>query len=371
MLFWILAAVMTVAVAIALLVPLTRRSKTGTDEQEFDIEVYRDQLREIDRDVDDSLISSEEAEFARAEVGRRLLKASKQGERKLTASGRAMWIGRVAIIVVLPCFAIVGYLTIGNPGLPAQPLAARQGTNEQPGDGQGLQAMIVEAENHLSRNPQDGRGWDVLAPIYLRLGRLPEAETAYRNSIRLLGSTAVRQAGLGQVLFARSGGIVTAEAQDAFQAVLALEPGNPFAAYFLALGLAQEGRTEDARRAFMQLAENAPPGAPWMPLVEQQLQRLSGPDSDDIAAAMAMAPEDRQQMIAGMVASLDARLQDNPDDIEGWMRLIRSYMVLGEVEEAGRALDQARDVFAEGSPQSQALAQLATRLGLDQAGSMQ
>jgi len=371
MLFWILAALMTVAVAIVLLVPLVRRADAGADEQDFDIEVYRDQLREIERDVGDALISPEEAEFARAEVGRRLLKASKKQARKATTSSRAAWIGRGAIIVVLPCFAIVGYLAVGNPGLPAQPLAARQSAVAQSENGQSFEVLIAEAETHLARNPQDGRGWDVLAPIYMRLGRLPQAETAYRNAIRLLGSTAARQAGLGQVLFAQAGGIVTAEAQSAFQAVLEFEPGNVFAAYFLALGLAQEGRTEEARQAFTELAEVSPPDAPWMPLVEQQLQRLRGPDSEDIAAAMDMAPEDRREMIAGMVASLDARLREDPDDIEGWLRLIRSYMVLGQVEEAGQALGRARGAFAEGSPQREALLELAARLGLDETGSMQ
>jgi len=378
--FWILAALMTVAVAIVLLVPLARRPKDEASEQDFDVEVYRDQLREIDRDVESDLISPDEAEFARAEVGRRLIKVSKQAERASAASGGASWVGRVAVIVLLPVFAIGGYLSYGNPGMPSQPFAGRQDTTpvaRNPAVGQAeqdapgspsIETLVAQAESHLARNPDDGRGWDVVAPIYMRLGRVSQAETAYRNAIRLLGSTAIRQAGLGQALFARAGGIVTPEARTAFEAVLSFEPQNPFASYFMALALAQEGKRDEALEAFAEITQNSPSDAPWMPAVRQQVQRLTGPDSDQVEAAMEMAPQERQEMIAGMVAGLDARLQENPDDIEGWLRLIRSYIVLGRVDEAMRALGQALGTFQDGSSQQLALKGLAAELGLDRTG---
>jgi cytochrome c-type biogenesis protein CcmH len=368
MMFWILAAVMTVAVAIILLVPLARRADGGANEQDFDIEVYRDQLREIDRDVENALISNDQAEFARAEVGRRLIKASKLAKRRTSSSGRAALIGRIAVLLILPGFAMAGYLSIGNPGLPSQPFAARQNAVEVEQNGRDVEALVADAESHLARNPQDGKGWDVLAPIYMRLGRLPQAETAYRNAIRLLGSSAVRQAGLGQVLFARAGGIVTADSQNAFQAVIDFEPENPFAAYFLALALAQEGKTDAALQAFADIAEKSPPDAPWMAPVRQQMRRLSGPDEDDVETAMSMSPVERREMIVAMVAGLDAKLQENPDDLQGWLRLIQSYMVLGQVEEAGRAFAQASDSFAKESVQQKTLDELAADLGLEIAG---
>ena len=374
MVFWILAALVTVAVAVALLVPLARRNAGGEAELDYDIEVYSDQLREIDRDVENNLISGEEAEYARAEVGRRLIKASKQAEHKVRSSQQQHRAGRLAVILVLPVFAVAGYIAIGNPGMPAQPLAARLDTAPQPVDGRDIEALIAEAETHLASNPDDGRGWDVLAPIYMRLGRLGQAETAYRNAIRLLGSAVTRQAGLGQVLFAQSVGIVTADAQRAFQSVLDAEPDNPFAAYFLALALAQEGRSDEVLASFRAIAAASPPDAPWMLLVREQIRWLAGadalpgPDAEDVEAAMAMAPEERREMIVGMVAGLDAKLQENPEDLNGWLRLIQSYMVLGETEQAGRALQQAMGVFSEGSTQRTALTELAASLGLEMTG---
>ena len=368
---------MTVAVAVALLVPLARRKGDGAAEQDHDIEVYTDQLREIDRDVESNLISGEQAEYARAEVGRRLIKASKQADRQAKMSAGHLRLGRFAVIVALPAIAIIGYVAIGNPGLPAQPLSARLDTAPQPQNGQDIEALIKEAETHLASNPDDGRGWDVLAPIYARLGRLGQAEIAYRNAIRLLGSSVTRQAGLGQVLFAQAGGIVTADAQKAFQAVQDAQPDNPFAAYFLALALAQEGKSEEALESFRQIAAASPPDAPWMPPVRQQIAQLtgseeqSGPDAEAVEAAMAMSPEERREMIVGMVSGLDAKLQENPDDLAGWLRLIQSYMVLGDPEKAGNAWQRAMDVFTEGSSQRQALTKLAAELGLERTEAQQ
>ncbi len=365
MLFWILAAFITVAVAIVLLVPLARRSGGDADAVDFDVEVYRDQLREIDRDVSGDLISEDEAEFARAEVGRRLIKASKQSERRSGLSGSAALYGRIAVIVGLPLLSLVGYLATGNPGMPSQPLAARQFAPPVTGEDQDLQALVAQAEAHLANNPDDGRGWDVLAPIYFRLERLGEAEIAFRNAIRLLGSSPARQAGLGQVLYARAGGIVTADAQAAFQAVLDAEPDNPFASYFMALAVAQEGRTDEAYDAFSEIAERSPPDAPWMQAVRFQMQRLRGPDAGDVEAAMALTEQERRDMIEGMVAGLDARLQEDPSDLDGWLRLIRSYMVLGETQQATDAFENALRAFPEESGQRQALVELAVALGLD------
>lgn len=374
MMFWILAALMTAAVAIVLLVPLARRSQSAASEQDFDVEVYRDQLREIDRDVENNLISADEAEFARAEVGRRLIKVSRETERTSGPSSGTSWAGRAAVIILLPGLAIAGYLWIGNPGMPAQPFAARQdinpqtqGVQEARGE-QNIEALLAEAEAHLESNPDDGRGWDVVAPIYMRIGRLPQAATAYRNAIRLLGSSSVRQAGLGQALFAIAGGTVTPEARGAFQAVLEFEPQNPYASYFIALALAQEGKQDEALLAFRAIAANSPSDAPWMPPVLQQIQRLTGPDSDDVEAAMSLSVEQRQEMISGMVAGLDKKLQENPNDIQGWLRLIQSYMVLGQAEDAVRAFGQALGSFQDGSSQQAALKALAAELGLENTG---
>ena len=372
MMFWVLAAVLTVAATISLLVPLARTVSRQDDTREHDAEVYYDQLREIDRDIDAGLIAEEEAEYARAEVGRRLLKAT-AGSSNSRSGASLSSAARYVVIVFLPVMAVIGYLAIGKPGMPAQPLAARiQAPASEETD---LTKLVAQAESHLANNPGDGRGWDVLAPIYLNLGRAEDSEIAYRKAISLLGSTAPRQAGLGRALFAKSGGIVTADAQAAFQAAEDLEPGNPLSSFFLALGLAQEGNFAGAKLAFEKLAANSPPDAPWMPQVRAHLEGIDanlalageaapGPDEEDVAAAMEMSPDDRMAMIGAMVAGLDERLRDDPDDLDGWLRLVRSYMVLGETEKAGDALDRALRNFEDGSAGRVTLTRAAEQFGL-------
>lgn len=374
MMFWIMASIMTVAATTSLLVPLARRTKLQAGEKEFDAEVYHDQLREIDRDIESGLLTGEEAEYARAEVGRRLLKVSKATSSNKGASSPLAGAARYVVIVFLPLMAVAGYLAIGSPGMPSQPLAAR--IQPHSNDNADLANLVSQAETHLADNPEDGRGWDVLAPIYFRLGRMQDSEIAYRHAIRLLGSTAPRQAGLGQSLFAQTEGIVTADVQAAFKAADDLEPGNPLSSYILALGMAQEGKLVEARTAFAELAGNSTPDAPWMPQVRLHLEALEerigqggkeaapGPDKQQVAAAAQMSEDERREMIGSMVAGLDERLKENPDDLEGWLRLIRSYMVLGEARQAGAALNRALGYFDAGSSGRQALMQAATEFGL-------
>ena len=106
--------------------------------------------------------------------------------------------------------------------------------------------LVARAEAHLAANPDDGRGWDVLAPIYARLGRYDEAVTAYRNAIRLDGANGARESGLGEAVAGAAGGMVTAEARAAFSRALKLEPGQPKASFYLASALAQEGKVAEA-----------------------------------------------------------------------------------------------------------------------------
>src|SRR5690606_11432512 len=109
-----------------------------------------------------------------------------------------------------------------------------------------IEELVARAEAHLAANPSDGRGWDVVAPIYLRMQRFSDSATAYRNAIRLDGNSAARQAGLGEAIANAAGGIVSTDAQAAFEAALKLDPSDAKANFYLAMGLAQEGRSEEA-----------------------------------------------------------------------------------------------------------------------------
>jgi cytochrome c-type biogenesis protein CcmH len=235
--------------------------------------------------------------------------------------------------------------------------------------------LVARAEAHLAANPSDGRGWDVLAPIYLRLQRFSDAVTAYRNAIRLDGDTAAREAGLGEAIANAAGGIVSADAQSAFEQALKLDPANQKAAFYLAMALAQEGRLAEATAAWQKMLGLLPPDSPWRGAVQQALAEAAnrsvasgepakGPDAAAVDAASSMAPQDRQAMIDTMVAGLDEKLRQNPRDTEGWMRLIRSYVVLGKADQAREALHRGIAVFGADSEEAKKFTAFAASLGL-------
>jgi cytochrome c-type biogenesis protein CcmH len=234
---------------------------------------------------------------------------------------------------------------------------------------------VARAESYIAAHPSDGRGWDVLAPVYLRMGRFEDAAKAYGNAIRLEGETAARQSGLGEALANQAGGIVTGQAQAAFEAALKLEPGNPKASFYLAMAEAQEGRTDQAKAAWGKMLDDLPQDSPWRAAAEQALARsdernvaanqpAKGPDQADIDAAGSMSAEDRSAMIETMVASLADRLRQNPRDAEGWMKLVRSYVVLGKQDRARDALNRGIAAVGAGSVEAKKFTAYAASLGL-------
>ncbi|ANM03459.1 cytochrome-c-type biogenesis protein CcmI/CycH 1 [Rhizobium phaseoli] len=376
MLFWILVAVLTAAVAVILLYPLLCGAKAAENSRAGEAAVYRDQLRELDRDLAGGLITAEEADYARAEIGRRLIAVS-AGEPETTPKpARHHRVTEAFVLLILPVLGLCLYLTMGRPDLPAQPLEARL---ENPGND--VAVLIAKAERHLAENPDDGKGWDVLAPIYFRTMRVNDAQLAYRNAIRLLGPSPIRLDGLAETLMAVSDGVVTEEARQALEQSLALEPDNPRARFYVALSMEQAGRTDEARLAFEALAQQSPADAPWLPLVNEHIAKNGGaaaqptapggPTSEDVAAAEDMSAGDRQQMIRGMVESLDAKLTADPNNFEGWMRLIRSYAVLNDKDRAADALKRGLAAFPPAGEQGRQLLALARELGIATEGMTQ
>ncbi len=366
--FWIVVAILTAAVAIVLMYPLMRKTEVAETRRDGEVAVYRDQLAELDRERAAGLIGETEAEYARAEIGRRLLAAADAGQ-NAESSTRPLRhnLAATLITVLLPALGLCLYIWNGSPDAPDMPLEARL---EKPGNDMNL--LIARAERHLAENPNDGAGWDILAPIYFKTMRLGDAELAYRNAIRILGSSPERLTGLGETLVAGNDGIVIEAARDAFAEAERLKSGNPRARFYLALALEQAGKAEEARAAFAGLAADAPAGAPWLPLVREHLARTGGaatpaapgPTAGDVAAANDMTPADRQAMIEGMVASLDAKLKDNPADFEGWMRLVRAYSVLKNEAKAGEALRAGLKAFPPEGEQGRQLLALAKELGV-------
>ncbi|MGO6781734.1 c-type cytochrome biogenesis protein CcmI [Rhizobium ruizarguesonis] len=399
MLFWILVAALTAALAVILLYPLLRGAKAADNIRAGETAVYRDQLRELDRDLDGGLITPEEADYARAEIGRRLIAVSADEPAETLKPARHHRFTEAFVLLLLPVLGLCLYLTTGRPDLPSQPLEARL---ENPGND--VAVLITKAERHLAEKPDDGKGWDVLAPIYFRTMRVNDAQVAYRNAIRLLGPSPVRLDGLAETLMAVSDGVVTEEARQVLEQSLTLEPDNPRARFYIALSMEQAGRPDEARQAFEALAKQSPADAPWLPLVNQHIAMNGGapagagsaapgagsaapgagsaapgtnpsapgnPTQQDVAAAETMNAGDRQQMIRGMVESLDAKLSEDPNNFEGWMRLVRSYAVLNDKDRAAGALKRGLAAFPPPGEQGRQLLALARELGIATEGATQ
>lgn len=356
-------ALMTSLAALAVLWPLSR-ARTVRAAREADLAVYRDQLAEITRDAKTGRLPRVEAEAARVEVARRMIavdaarEAADGGAADPSRSTRRRRVAAIAGIVLVPALAIGLYGVLGSPGLPGAPLAERM---RAPVDGSDVAIMVRKVEEHLARNPNDGQGYEVLAPFYLRLGRPEDAARAYAEAIRTLGPSAERHSARGEALVMAADGLVTADAVAAFTAALALEPNEPRAAYFLGRAAEQNGRPADAARIWGQLAARTPPNAPYRPLLMAALARVGaqpppalpspqsapGPGAADVAAAAGMSAEDRDVMVRGMVARLEARLQSEPTDLDGWLRLVRAYTVLGDKEKVEGAFKAARAAFKD------------------------
>ena len=374
--FWVAAIVLTAVAVLAVLVPLSRRSSAAAAPAANDLEVYRDQLTEIERDAERGLIGAVEGEEARAEIGRRILRiarGSEQGARP--GLGRsASQATAFAAVLSIPLVSWGLYALVGSPDLPSQPLAARLSVDPAKAP---IEELIARAEAHLSNNPGDGHGWDVLAPVYFRVGRYGDAINAYSQAAKLLGDSAARQAGLGEAMAAAAGGEITPDAQAAFRRALTLDAKDAKARFYLAGALAQQGRIAEAAIALKAMRSELPADSPWLGAVDEALARMDrtvagaggapGPDEADVQAAGQMSADDRTAMITGMVAKLDAELRENPHNPEGWQRLVRSYVVLGNTGEARDALARGVTALGDKTPDAESLQAFAASLGLARA----
>ncbi|MBV2142659.1 c-type cytochrome biogenesis protein CcmI [Falsochrobactrum sp. TDYN1] len=338
--FWLTAALLTFAATLIVLLPLTRNRQGFLPAEKNDLEVYRDQLQEVEADAARGMIDVASAEQARLEIARRILGAEKAGTKTTSGTDKARS-GRFlafAAVLAVPLIAWGVYPLFGAPDMPSMPLAARLADSPERNS---VDQLIARAEAHLAQNPDDARGWDVLAPIYLRLNRGADAANAYRSAIRLEGENLARVLGLGEALVEISGGTVTAEAETLFKKAAQLGPDDVRPQFYLAQSEIQDGRSDAAALRLQAFLDKAPADAPWRAQVEQTIASLSGgaaapqgPTPEDVEAAAALGAEDRQAMIEGMVQRLDARLRENSADVDGWKRLVRSYMILNRRDAA-------------------------------------
>jgi len=368
---WIGFALMSVAAILAVLWPLARKPRA--DQAGSDLLVYQDQLEEIGRDSSAGLIGEAEAEAARVEVSRRLLAAADKQEQPPPPTQpllhrRAAAVAALIFLLLLP----VGlYAALGSPEIPGQPAYARAAT---PHDHQTVGNLIGQVEEHLAQNPNDGAGWQVIGPIYMRLGRFDDAVVAFRKSLALNGETAGRHSALGEALVGAANGVVTDEAKKEFERAAALDARELKARFFLGLADEQDGKRDAAADKWRAMLKDAPPNAPWIGLVRESLARVTGepvageapdPSPEAMAAAQDMPEAQRTEMIRGMVAKLADRLHADGGDIEGWLRLVRAYAVLGEREQAKGAAADARKALSQHPDEVKRIDDLVKGLGLE------
>jgi cytochrome c-type biogenesis protein CcmH len=350
--FWAVAAVLAAAVAFMVTKPLRAsaaadRVADSVNGGASDLAVYRDQLAELDSEAARGLLPAEDAAAARLEISRRMLARADQDAAQIppvmpgSASPR---LAQALAAVGVPLIGLGFYLLSGVPSMPDKPRADRVSVAVDKAD---IGELIARVEQRIIDMPDDGRGWEVIAPVYMKQNRHVDAVRAYGNAIRLLGESVPRLAGLAEAHIKAANGVINDAAKDAYNRILALEPGRIEPRFWLAMALEQDGQLKQAAAAYRALLADAPADAPWRQPVLERLavadpssakaatQPASrGPTADDVAAAGQMTPEARAQMIAGMVAGLEQRLAGNGGDADGWQKLIRAYMVMGSKDKA-------------------------------------
>ena len=388
---WVAGVLMSAVVALAIVMPLIRRpGGPQPGRGEYDITVYKDQLREIDRDRDRGLVDDEEAEAARVEIQRRMLAAS-EAEKK-PAAGASLPRGRMSaavLAVAIPAAAFGIYFTLGSPEMPGQPFAGRNIASEITArqgklDRSEVMQLVARLLKRLEADPNNVDGWMLLGRTYLTIGKFEGALAAYRKAMEVGNRHPEIVTDYAEALVLSGKGQVGPEAQGLFEDIAEADPYNPRAGYYLGLGLAQRGNLKAALQAWVDLRAVSPPGSPWLEMVDLQIARAAedlqvapwsvkpsakalalaktmpapaapaametpgatsarpsapstqppGPSAEDVKAASGMSAADRQTMIRTMVQRLADRLQENPDDLSGWQRLARAYEVLGETEKA-------------------------------------
>lgn len=397
MIFWIIAALMVAGAAAPLALPLLRRQVDGIDAAEYDMEVFRDQLAELERDHGRGVITDDEMEAARTEIARRMLAADARRQKPSAhesaggMTGKRILAGVLAISV--SAGAVLLYLQIGSPGTPDMPLAQRTDLPVPGGADERFMEQVAELERAAEANPGDATAWLRLANAYNAVQIYGEAVAAYRKAIGLGPVTAEIRGDFAVTLVMAAEGTVTQEARAIFEADLGPISGDPRPHFYLALGDYQAGRLREALDRWAALIAASPANAPWLGVVRDHLTWAAEDLGLDVAEVMpeplpagggngapqltpeqraemeAMTPAEREAMIREMVSGLDAELQEDPMNLEGWEQLIRARVVLGEREAAQDTLDRALAVFEKAPFPLKTLANLAAELQLDVAES--
>jgi cytochrome c-type biogenesis protein CcmH len=398
MIVWIILTVMISVAAVGVTIPLVRhydarRARAGT------LGVLKDQLGDIDAQAAAQTLAPTDAEVLRAETARRILAEgarAEPGARPL--GGRALLVLGLGLAASIAVAATVLYSKIGRPDLASSPspaaVVSADGADADHPEGGDIAGMIGQLETKLARSPGDPEGWRMLGWSYMRTGRYAQAANAYGRAAALDPANAEYLSAQGEALTQASAGEVTPAALEAFRLALARDPADPRARYFLAMARDQRGDHAGAMADWIALLKSAPPDAPWAAQVRGLVEGIArahgedisgrlpptpaptaadaaqgpvsaapvGPTADQVAAAGAMAPADQAAMIRGMVEGLASRLKTNPRNPDGWLRLMRARMVLGQPGDAASAYHQALSAYADSPAQRAAFRAAAAQL---------
>jgi cytochrome c-type biogenesis protein CcmH len=372
MVLWIILAGLTAIALAAVVWPFLRSENSAADDTGYDSAVFKDQIAEIESERERGLISEAEAEAARSEVARRLLAADRADATRATQQPRetrsVAALALVGAFVFVPVVSTALYLVYGSPGMPDHPLSARL---DQRIEDQGVDELVARVEARLREFPQDGRGWEVIAPVYMRQRRYGDAADAFGKALRLQGETPRRLSDFGNALVLAHDGVVTEQARKVLQQALAMDPSLMRARFWLAVAQEQDGEIENAVQSWRDLLARSAPDTRWHGVVQERLAALGqetsadlgrpresrpesesgetalrGPSREDVAAAQNMSTGDRSAMIRQMVSGLAERLNNEGGSVEEWKRLVRSQVVLGDRDAATSALEKARKAYA-------------------------
>lgn len=403
MTFWIIVSVLALVVSATLGIALLRRGAGDEPAAAYDLRVYRDQLRDVDRDLDRGVIAPGDAERIRAEVSRRILAADNQMRREGDESGQPR--NASLIVAVLVGVALIGgslaiYVQLGAPGYDDQPRAARIAMAEALASDRPSQAeieaqmpapqppqleedyarLLDQLRAKVAERPDDLQGHILLSRHEANIGNYAAARAAQARVMELKGEnlTAQDHAEMGELLFLSAGGYVSPEAEAELRAALDIDPTYGPARYYWGLMLVQIGRPDMAFDLWEETLRMGPPDAPWLIPIRGQIEEIAwragvsyalpeaptGPTREDMEAAGEMSAEDREAMISGMVENLAERLQSEGGAVEEWARLINALAVLGEPGRAQAALERAREDHAGDDAALAALDAAASQAGL-------
>jgi len=407
MAFWITVAVALLLVGAILLWPMLRRKNIAGAQIHPDIQVYRDQLAEIESDLARGVLSPEAAERTRIEVSRRILDADRIDKAEDRTLRQAPAIGNVAaigLIIVLGAGAFGVYRILGANGAPDFPLAerradlARQQANRPTQEsvearlGDNAQAakkadpkyrkLVEKLRKAVAARPKDLRGQILLAQNEARLGRFAAARKAQQRVVALKGTAANANdyTDLAELMIVAAGGYVSPAAERALGAAIDHDSKNPRARYYSGLDLAQNGRADLAYKLWAALLNEGPPDAPWIKPIQSQIADVArmagmrlpppapavgpGPTQEQLKAAGKLSAGQRQDFIKRMVARLSDRLNSDGGSAAEWAKLINAYGVLGDKAKARAATTAARKAYATDSAAIERINSAARRAGV-------